>query len=81
MDTARSEPRATPTGDRAMEYRDAARAQELHNLRLALATFALQLDAFEMRMRAERLGAGAKPEIPARDAGSTLPKEKMNGGQ
>ena len=25
------------------------RAEELHNLRVALATFALQLDAFEMR--------------------------------
>jgi hypothetical protein len=31
-----------------------ARATELQNLRLALATFALQLDAFEMRMRATR---------------------------
>ena len=30
-------------------HREDARAEELHNLRLALATFALQLDAFEMR--------------------------------
>jgi hypothetical protein len=33
-----------------MDHRDNARAEELNNLRLALATFALQLDAFEMRM-------------------------------
>ena len=45
MDIARSEPQATPTRD----HRDDARADELTNLRLALATFALQLDAFEMR--------------------------------
>ena len=77
MDIARSERQATATRD----HPDDARAEERNNLKLALATFALQLDAFEMRMRAERLGAGAKPEIPARDAGSTLPKEKMNGGQ
>jgi len=45
MDIAGSEPQATPTGD----HRDDARAEELSNLRLALATFALQLDGFEMR--------------------------------
>jgi hypothetical protein len=45
MDIARSEPQATPTGD----HRDNARADELSNLKLALATFALQLDVFEMR--------------------------------
>jgi hypothetical protein len=39
-----------------MNHQD-ARAKELHNLRLALATFALQLDAFEMRIRAARLVA------------------------
>ena len=31
-----------------MEQRDARRAEELANLKLALATFALQLDAFEV---------------------------------
>jgi hypothetical protein len=45
MDIARSEPQATATGD----HRDDARAEERNNLKLALATFALQLDAFEMR--------------------------------
>jgi len=33
-----------------VDQRDDARAQELNNLRLALATFAVQLDAFEMHM-------------------------------
>jgi hypothetical protein len=33
-----------------MRDRDDPRTTELHNLRLALATFALQLDAFEARM-------------------------------
>jgi len=45
MDIARTEPRAT----RISDHRDDARSKELTNLRLALATFALQLDAFEMR--------------------------------
>ena len=45
MDIARSEPQATTTRD----HLDDARAEERNNLKLALATFALQLDAFEMR--------------------------------
>jgi hypothetical protein len=45
MDIARSERQATATRD----HRDDARAEERNNLKLALATFALQLDAFEMR--------------------------------
>jgi hypothetical protein len=32
-----------------MDHGEDARAKELHDLRLALATFALQLDAFELR--------------------------------
>jgi hypothetical protein len=65
--------------DYRMDHRDDARASELHNLRLALATFALQLDAFEMRMRMSggsltsggSLKAGVRAEVPAaaRDAG------------
>jgi hypothetical protein len=39
-----------------MDHRDDARARELNNLRLALATFALQIDAFEMRT------SGASPK-------------------
>jgi len=45
MDIARSERQATATRD----HLDDARAKERNNLKLALATFALQLDAFEMR--------------------------------
>jgi hypothetical protein len=45
MDIARSEPQATA----ARDHLDDARAEERNNLKLALATFALQLDAFEMR--------------------------------
>ena len=41
------EPRETV----AMHDRDDPRANELNNLRLALATFALQLDAFEARLK------------------------------
>jgi hypothetical protein len=38
-----------------MDKEKDARARELSNLRLALATFALQLDAFEMRMTEAKL--------------------------
>jgi hypothetical protein len=57
--------------------RDDARADELNNLRLALATFALQLDAFEMRTY-ESLKAAIKPEtpFPASDAGCKPAKEE-----
>jgi len=40
-----------------------ARAAELHNLRLALATFALQLDAFEMRASGALLAAGREASM------------------
>ena len=56
MDIARIEPHVTRTSD----HREDARAKELTNLRLALAMFALQLDAFEMRT-GELLNAGVKP--------------------
>ncbi|HEY2212209.1 MAG TPA: hypothetical protein VGH62_11460 [Bradyrhizobium sp.] len=56
MDVARLDPRVTRTSD----HRDDVRAKELTNLRLALAMFALQLDAFEMRT-GELLNAGVKP--------------------
>ncbi len=42
-----------------MDRRDNARIEELNNLRLALATFALQLDAFEMRIGEATLGLGS----------------------
>ena len=47
------------------------------SLKLALPTFALQLDIFEMRA-GEALKAAVKPgmPIPAHDAGCKLQKEK-----
>jgi hypothetical protein len=67
MDTSRSEPQAT-LGDR-----DEARAEELNNLKLALATFALQLDAFELRTRGRTLQPpmGYRPQKEANDRWST----------
>jgi len=41
-----------------MGHREDARAEELDNLRLALATFALQLDVFEMRASGALRAAG-----------------------
>jgi hypothetical protein len=55
-DVSRGEPPATQ-GNR----RDEARAEELNNLKLALATFALQLDAFELRMRGRIRSSPPKP--------------------
>jgi hypothetical protein len=52
-------PRDSVTG-----YRDDARTEELHKLRLALATFALQLDAFEMRTRNAAFRTGMTPGVP-----------------
>jgi hypothetical protein len=46
------------------DRRDQARAEELNNLRLALATFALQLDAFEMSLCDAALRIGVKPGVP-----------------
>ena len=46
-----------------MSHRKDARAEELHNLRLALATFALQLDAFEMRASGALLAARREASI------------------
>jgi hypothetical protein len=39
------------------------RAEELNNLRLAMATFAVQLDAFEARVKGGPLRIGTKPKI------------------
>jgi len=46
-----------------MGHREDARAEELLNLRLALATFALQLDAFEMRASGALLAARHEPSM------------------
>ena len=73
MDTARTVAEVTRTASRRYD----ARAEELYGLRLAMATFALQLDAFEMRA-GEALKAGIRPEmaVPARDVGRRLQKER-----
>jgi hypothetical protein len=41
------------------------RAEELHNLKLALAAYALQLDAFEARLKSLRLKTTIKAVHPA----------------
>jgi len=57
---------------------DEARTEELNNLRLALAMFAVQLDMFEMRMREGPLnsylkgGTGAAPPV----GGGKYPNER-----
>ena len=58
---------------------DDARAEELEHLKLALATFALQLDAFEMRAHG-LLPAAGKP-VPAPDRGHGPWKDDLIGGQ
>jgi hypothetical protein len=64
-----------------MNRADDARTKELNNLRLALATFVLQLDAFEMRNR-EGLPRVSKPEKPVPRTDSYGPrKDKIIGGQ
>jgi len=61
-----------------MDRRNDQRAQELSNLRLALATFAVQLDVFEMRMAEGRFRAGIKSgiRVPQPDIRYRFQKEK-----
>ena len=74
-----------------MDRRKDARTAELNNLRLALAAFALQLAAFEMRLQrtavemrkdGELFAAGTKPGIPTprRDIVCRRQKERQIGG-
>jgi hypothetical protein len=63
------------TEPRAMDRQDVARAEELNNLRLALATFALQLDAFELRMSDGLLAGGTKPKPLTRGPTPSQPSE------
>jgi hypothetical protein len=73
------------TRDSTTSCRDDARAEELHNLKLALATFALQLDAFEMRTRQGpfqgpfRAGMAHRIPVPPLDAVADLRGKKMIG--
>ena len=65
-----------------MGQREDARAEELGQLKLALATFALQLDAFEMRTRGVLRAAG-KPDNSVGHPGSGRePRmDDVSGGQ
>jgi hypothetical protein len=69
---ARRNPQAKPT----MDHEENARIQERDNLKVALATFALRLDAFEMRMSGVRLAAGQKPILRV---GHPIGSEGKNG--
>ena len=73
-------PHRTKRGS-ATGHGDDARAEELNNLRLALATFALQLDAFEMRTREQPFRTGMTAGIPVRPPESVadFTGKKMNG--
>jgi hypothetical protein len=48
-----------------MDRGDDARAEELNNLRLALATFAMHLDVFDMRTNPASRGNGVALRPPA----------------
>jgi hypothetical protein len=50
--------------DTAVDHRNDQRADELNNLRLALATFALQLDAFELRLKGRRTKTNGDSILP-----------------
>lgn len=65
-----------------MNHGDDARAEELGHLKLALATFALQLDAFEMRTHGLLLAVG-KPgnPVPPPDRGGGPRKDDLIAGQ
>jgi hypothetical protein len=67
---------ADPHAKRVSHGGDGARDWELQHLRLALATFALQLDAFEAQTR--RFEVGKTLEIPALRShnGQAIQKEK-----
>jgi hypothetical protein len=63
--------------DMRLDDRDQARTEELNNLRLALAMFAVQLDMFEMRLRRGPLRAyiEAGTGAPLSDGGGRHPSK------
>jgi len=67
-------------GRSALNYGDDARAEERDHLKLALATFALQLDAFERQTHGLLLG---KPGnlVPPPDSGGGFRKDDLSDGQ
>jgi len=58
-----------------MKHGERARTEEREHLKLALATFALQLDAFEMRTQGILLGVGQPNNPVARLSGGRGPGE------
>jgi hypothetical protein len=49
-----------------MDHEDDQRTEELNSLRLAMATFALRLDAFEVRLKDRRTQTNAEPRSRSR---------------
>jgi hypothetical protein len=65
-----------------MKYGKDARAEELEHLKLALATFALQLDVFEMRTHDVLLAVGKSGNHDPPADRARWPREKNGlGGQ
>lgn len=64
-----------------MNHGDDARAEELGHLKLALATFALQLDAFEMRTHGLLAAGKSGNPVPAPDRRRGPRKDDLIGGQ
>jgi hypothetical protein len=62
-----------------VDHRDDARIEELNNLRLALATFALHLDAFEMQVSETTSGLSPMGSARPRDIAARLQKENWIG--
>ena len=62
-----------------VDHRDNARIEELNNLRLALATFALHLDTFEMQVSEATSGLGPMASARPRDLAARLQKENRIG--
>jgi hypothetical protein len=62
-----------------VDYRDDARIEELNNLRLALVTFALHLDAFEMKVSEAKLALAPGGPARPRDIAGRLQKENRIG--
>jgi hypothetical protein len=81
-------PRIETQTEFVMNHGDDARAEELNNLRLALATFVLQLDAFEMRMHeglpkelTKKLPEELLKELPrGSKSGKPVPPTDQGGG-
>jgi hypothetical protein len=62
-----------------VDRRDDARIEELNNLKLALVTFALQLDAFEMKMTEATFGLTSASSTRPRDMASRLQENWIGG--